>query len=587
MLDRGTITRVLTRLGAVAAAVAALGVLSAAPAYAGVWMQAICQNPNGTPAPIDGFAFSGQNVGQYGGASGGDSCPGGLGAAPSLRGGGVWASVAVDANAPTVATWTYSAPAGSTIAGGSISGVAIEQTTWGAPLNDMDAWISSPGDDASAADLVADCATPSSPSGGGLPGNAPCAENPAAQGLGPGAPPAPLVATINHSGGTALYMTAGCSTANTDPCSFVAGSYANLSFYARFAWADVLLSDATAPAAAGFGGSLLASGSAHGTADLAFTAQDPAAGVYQVIVKIDGNTIYQGTPNTNGGKCAAIGTDPTSGALIFDYQQPCPQIVAVDIPVNTTTLTDGQHDVQVVVQDPAQNSSTVLDQTITTKNLTTVASTTSEGLPAPPATAATYAFKLDAGSQRLASSIVRRRYDRSGVALSGTVLTSAGTPAPDVTVSVQAASVAGAGWTTVAQELTDASGHFKIAVSRGNSRQLMLTAGAHDVVFTQLVTPNITMRVRSLSGARLLFTGRVAINQAGNPRPLVELEDHTPKGWQPFANVTVNKAGRFRYVYPVSRLVTGYSFAFRAITPAVSGYWQGAASAVHKATVQG
>jgi hypothetical protein len=156
-----------------------------------------------------------------------------------------------------------------------------------------------------------------------------------------------------------------------------------------------------------------------------------------------------------------------------------------------------------------------------------------------------------------------------------------------VTVSVDAASLSGTGWTRVAHVLTDASGHFKIAVSRGNSRQLRLTAGADDVMFTQLVTPNITMRVRSLSGARLLFTGRVAINQAGNPRPLVELEDHTPTRWPPFANVTVNKAGRFRYVYPVSPLVTGYSFAFRAVTPAVSGYWQGAASGVHKATVQG
>jgi hypothetical protein len=551
-------------------------------------MQAICQNPNGTPAPIDGFAFSGQNVGQYGGASGGDSCPGELTALPSVQGAGVWASVTADANAPTQATWTYNAPAGSTIAGGSVTGVTIEQTTWGAALNDMDAWISSPGDDASAADLVADCATPSSASGGGVAGEDPCAENPAAQGLGPVASVQPLVAAIDHSGGTALYMTAGCSTAATDPCSFVAGSYANLSFYARFAWADVLLSDATAPTAAGFGGSLLASGSAHGTADMAFTAEDPAGpGVYEVLVKIDGNNIYQATPNTNGGRCAAVGTDPTSGALIFDYQQPCPQSVDVDIPVNTTTLTDGEHDVQVVVEDAAQNSSTVLDQTITTQNLTTVASTTSEGLPAPAAAAVKYAFKLDASSQRLATTVVRRRYDRSGVTLSGTVLTPARAPAPDVTVSVDAASLSGTGWTRVAHVLTDASGHFKIAVSRGNSRQLRLTAGADDVMFTQLVTPNITMRVRSLSGARLLFTGRVAINQAGNPRPLVELEDHTPTRWPPFANVTVNKAGRFRYVYPVSPLVTGYSFAFRAVTPAVSGYWQGAASGVHKATVQG
>ena len=137
-------------------------------------------------------------------------------------------------------------------------------------------------------------------------------------------------------------------------------------------WADLLLTNTAAPAASGFSGSLL-SPDAHGTADIAFTATDPnGPGVYNVTVQIDGNPVYNATPNTNQGKCASVGTDSTSGALMFDWQQPCLQTETVDIPVDTTALTDGQHELKVIVTDAAQNSSTVLDQTITTLNRTTV-----------------------------------------------------------------------------------------------------------------------------------------------------------------------------------------------------------------------
>ena len=64
----------------------------------------------------------------------------------------------------------------------------------------------------------------------------------------------------------------------------------------------------------------------HGTANLALTASDPSGpGIFNVTVKIDGSPIYSGTPSTNGGKCVSVGTDPFSGAMIFDYQQPCPR----------------------------------------------------------------------------------------------------------------------------------------------------------------------------------------------------------------------------------------------------------------------
>jgi hypothetical protein len=99
------------------------------------------------------------------------------------------------------------------------------------------------------------------------------------------------------------------------------------------------------------------------------------------------------------------------------------------------------------------------------------------------------------------------------------------------------------------------------------------------------------MHVQALSGARLLFTGKVAINETGSPHPLILLEDHDPANrtqpWPQIGSITVGRNGRFRYMYYASRLTVGYSFACRAVTPTVTGFWQGAASPTRTATVKG
>lgn len=589
--------------GAALIVAAAVAMVAAPPASAGLWMRALCQNPDGTAAPIDGLVFSGENVGQFGGASGTESCPGGQPLVTPLGGTrpGVWSSVQADSNAATQATWTYSAPVGSTIAGGTITGVNVIQTTWGLAITDRDAWISSPGDDPSGADLIADCAT--------MPASATnaCAENPLANALAPSS--SPVVASIPHPGGAALYMTAGCSTSNTDPCAY-SGQPDTLEFTAGFDWADLMLSDGTPPTAAGFGGSLLASGSAHGTSHVTFTAEDPSGpGVYAVTVTVDGHVVYQGTPNSNGGRCVPVATDPTSGAWVFDYQQPCPASVQLDVSVDTTALSDGQHQLQVSIEDAAQNTVTALDQAFTTDNLTSTAGAGHEGTAPPPGstttttttttsasttssttppgaspTGATYALTLDPATRRLTASLVRRAYRHSALTLSGKVITGSGVPAPGVTVTATSGLLAGGGSTRVAEATTDGTGHFVLTIPRGDSRQLALTAGTATVGLSESVTPGLSLRARSLPAARLQFIGRVGIDPAGGPPPTVEIEDRTPTGWQVLATRTAKRNGRFGFVYRASPLVVGYSFTIRAVT-AATALWRGAASATTEVTV--
>jgi hypothetical protein len=390
------------------------------------------------------------------------------------------------------------------------------------------------------------------------------------------------VRTLPSNLGGDLYLVAQCFGPPGYACG-PWGIYASI----ELQWAQLLLANNAQPTGARFGGSLIQT-RAHGTAELAFTAADPGGpGVYQVTVLIDGRTAYQGTPNTNGGECAPAGTDPSTGALMFDYQQPCPPSESVDLPIPTDGLPDGDQLLQVVVTDAAQNSSTVLDRTITTANRTTVsAAGNASPANAPPASSApTYAFRLDPLSERLASTIPHRGYRGSGLTLSGTVLAPSGSPAPGIAVIAQTGTLAGDSFATIAQSTADGRGHFTIHIPPGSSRLVRLAIGASAVVFKELVTPNLSLHAQSLSGGRLVFTGKLAIAPLGDPRPLIIIRDRTPAGWQPLAYLRVNQAGRFRYTYQASRLTVGYQFAFQAATPATAD-WGAAWSSIQYAQVQ-
>jgi hypothetical protein len=329
----------------------------------------------------------------------------------------------------------------------------------------------------------------------------------------------------------------------------------------------ILQSDAT-PTAGGFGGSLL-SPNAHGTADLAFTASDPGGpGIYRVVTQIDGTTVYQGTPDANGGSCVAAGS--LQGAWVFDSSSPCKATEAIDLPVRTVTLSDGApHELKVLVTDAAQNTSTVLDQTITTANRTTVSSALDGALGALGVAAAQYAFHLSPATSLLLRG-VQRSFVGSQLVLSGLVLTPGGARAPGVTVLVLSSS-AGGPEALVAQATSDGTGGFRLEVPRGPSRTLRLVAGASSVQIAESVSPTVTLHARALGAARVLFTGSVKISPLGDPRPLLFLEDKLPRGWTTTGpRVRVGPRGGFHVVVAESPLTEGNRYTFKAVSPATN-----------------
>ena len=381
------------------------------------------------------------------------------------------------------------------------------------------------------------------------------------------------VVDIPADRGGNLYLSAGCLGQTAAKNCSMGGSHNAWALVSVF-YARLLLSANSPPTATEFGGSLL-SDAAHGTANLSFTASDTGGpGVYKATVAIDGTTIYDDTPNTNAGKCAAAGTDAASGALMFASQQPCPQVQRVVIPVSTTRLKDGEHEVTVTLRTAAGNASTVLVQTITTTNRTTVSAELTSDAPPVPAIAAApepvYAMVLDAPTQALARG-VKRGFTRSALTLSGTLRNSVGVPAPGVPLTLLARNAGLGDEQVLARTTSDAAGHWELTAPPGPSRALTITYGSGTngaITIRQTVTAGLSLRVSALGRGRLRFTGRLSISPLGSPRPLVVIQARKGKRWQAVGSaVRVKPNGTYTLNYNGGRNIVGGRYVFRATAP--------------------
>jgi len=301
-------------------------------ARAGGYAQALCAHANGCGAPVDAFVT--QTAGLSGVARLG-SCPAG----PGSHGLAAQVGASVASGSDTSAAWVYKTPPGTLVVGGTIS-VTLHTSTAGTSTG---ANVTRP--------------APSTTPPGGDVQRTRCPH--ALPGHG-----RPRAAHGRLAGGThfGLWHRSDLRSHGMR-CRTVCQAYLDSG--------EVLLSNFTQPATASFSGGLLAA-DANGTAGLLFTASDLGRpGVFQVTALVDGRLFYRATPNTDGGRCVPAETEPASGALIFDYQQPCPTSTAVDLSVATARLRNGRHRLQVLVTDAARNTTPVLDTTITTVNSTT------------------------------------------------------------------------------------------------------------------------------------------------------------------------------------------------------------------------
>ncbi|HEX3975897.1 MAG TPA: hypothetical protein VHW96_06505 [Solirubrobacteraceae bacterium] len=313
-------------------------------AHAGTWMLVSCVNPDGSAAPSDGWAAFTQGT-VIAGDGNNTHCAPGVPMSAFLG----TAGVAANGDSETL---QFTPPAGSTLAGGSLDAAFTAyggHAATGVGGATAQADVLEPQDSLDQGDTVFSCINQFG-----------CGASGVYAYSGPVSLPA--------SRGGNLYVTAICTATPGFQCDQNVGGSNGYWSRAEVSSAHLLLSNGAAPQGTLFSGTALQR-NARGTAHVVFTATDMGGpGIYSITVAIDGHAVYAGTPNTNDGACVPVGIDQASGALMFDFAQPCPVTEVADAPVPTAGLPDGRHDLAVTVTDAAHNSSTVLDQNITTSN---------------------------------------------------------------------------------------------------------------------------------------------------------------------------------------------------------------------------
>jgi hypothetical protein len=516
--------------------------ISASNAYAGTWAVESCSLPSGRSAPIEGWQPEADNGGPYTGAN--DTCPtGGLEAIDSNQ----W-----EQDRGTGAIWTYTAPAGATIAGGDL---LVSLT---APQGA--AYVATP-KNIYGGDVLVNCqfnlgCGPSNALGGWI-------EN--------------ASVPITHTGGTQMWAVAECigSAQPKEPganCAQNDGAY-GVNALIRISQADIELNDGSTPQGTGFSGSLL-DAPASGTADVNFTASEsaPGPGIYTVTVSIDGHTISSTTPDTNDGKCASLGRD-TSGIPEYTAQEPCPLSEQVNIPINTTALSDGHHELTISVTDAAGVTATVYDGTITTQNApvqvfslgalpgpgtstsTSMGASLAQGLGQPNGIAASEGAQLRLGQRnRLTRSFAKR-----ALRISGRLLDAQGQPIGDATLDLLQQTSGSPSLTLIGHAKTSMTGAFVASVPAGPSRTIEVAYRAFSNDSTYAASAKIIESVEA--GVQLVISPRNtsaegAITLTGRvlgPIPpqgvSVDLLVHYRGRWEPFRTPRTDSAGHFTVVY--------------------------------------
>lgn len=305
------------RIVAVAMVVAfAIGGLMSAQALAGTITVWGCRAPNGTPAPLDRWA----SAAAYG-INNTNSC---------ASGGSFGTTISqVSHPAHTTGTWTFSAPAGT-----SVTGFAYRREAWRTQWADVNLFSGTTANWDGTHQLEACGAV------GGCPGL------PYARVSFGGLPDLDGMLIL------------------TEACAAEGGCDSSSWGYITVYGTEVTLSDETAPSVGAVSGTLATANTLAGRVGATIDAQDSGTGVYRVRVLIDGTVVSDVVADANGGKCASL-----TGGRDFLYAVPCRLATSFDATLDTTRLTEGAHQLLVRVEDASGNVTTALNRQVTVDNV--------------------------------------------------------------------------------------------------------------------------------------------------------------------------------------------------------------------------
>jgi hypothetical protein len=358
-----------------------------------------------------------------------------------------------------------------------------------------------------------------------------------------------------------------CKKATGDANGYAAAVY----LYA----ADIILDQTVGPTASNVSGELATAPAVRGSSDVAFDASDPGSGVYEAVFSIDGQVVQNTVVDANGGRCHDVG-GTSDGKPAFEYVQPCKPSVSVDVPFDTTRVSDGAHHLIVSVIDAAGNSAPVFDRAITVANPPPVG--------APNGTNASTQANLAASWAGSRKTGVAGGYGHAHT-IAGRLTAPGGTPIAGAEIDCTAIpAYQGARAVAMACPRTGANGRFAVRVAGGvGSRTIRLAYRAHIGDALPAATRTLGLVVRAgvrlrvtphttRVGRSIRFTGALQ----GGPIPRggkqVVLEARSPGGpWIEFDVVRTNRKGRYRDSYRF-KFPGPVDYRFRAVSEGAADY---------------
>ncbi len=357
--------------------------------------------------------------------------------------------------------------------------------------------------------------------------------------------------------------------------------------------ADITLEQDFSPTGSAVGGSLTTQAVLQGIEDIRVSASDPGSGVFQAIFEIDGSVLARQTIDTNDGACQPYTTAP-DGENVFLSAMPCPQSVTnVDIPFNTAQVSDGVHQLTVLVSDAAGNTTAILNRTAAFSNsgeyiLQTQHQEQEHRLAQELATrGACNAGCDDHASLRsvrpkLSRKTITRRYADSSLTLAGQLVDHAGAPIAGAEIELrQQPSYVGAQSELVATTETGPSGNWQFHIAHGPSR--LLTVGyrarskdptyATQLQYDERVLAPVVLSAphRVSAGQPLDFHGRLTGGYISPGGVLVSLEIYYGDKWREIALLRTKRGGTFSYPYTFAA-VEPTTYYFRASVPSATVY---------------
>jgi hypothetical protein len=340
--------------------------------------------------------------------------------------------------------------------------------------------------------------------------------------------------------------------------------------------ADILLEQTVGPTATNVTGELATAPTIRGSSDVAFNASDPASGVYEAVFNVDGQVVQRAVVDANGGLCRDVG-GTSDGRPAFLSAQPCKPSVSVDVPFDTTRVSDGAHHLIVSVIDAAGDSAPVLDRAITVANPPPAG--------APNGTNASAQATLEVSWAGSKKARITSAYGRSAHTIAGRLTAPGGTPIAGARLDCVATPASqGAKPGAIACPPTSADGRFEVGVPGDvSSRTIRLAYRAHtgDALpaatrtLGLTVTAGVRLRVspRTTSvGHTIHFTGALLGGPIPHGGKQIVLEARSPGGpWIEFDVVHTNNRGRYRDAYRF-KFPGPVDYRFRAVSEGEADY---------------